>query len=86
MQNVEAKISDFLKNLGPFGALFDLNFLYKTGVQIDIFPLVIPKIFTNYDSNFCIRGSCRAALDRAGPPRPRSALESGLSGQAPNLG
>ena len=37
------------------------------------------------DSNFCNRDPCRAALDRAGPPRPRPALESGLSRQAPNL-
>ena len=42
------------------------------------------KMFSRWASS-CNRGPCRATLDRAGPPRPRPALESGLSRQAPNL-
>ena len=41
-------MSGFSRFFGPFSALFDLYFLYKTGVQIGIFPPCNSKKITHF--------------------------------------
>ena len=63
------------KNVKKISFFFIYFFASKWGPVASKWSKTVPK--WSKSRNFCNRGPCRAALDRAGPPRPLPALESG---------